>query len=155
MTRPLALLRTIFRWGEEHNIYEVYLRSLSRFAHYHYALSRSIMTISTEENNIDLTSEALLRTISCTDLQNEVPYALEDLFLAATEDGIFYLDFKNGGETNFSRSIKHMENLSRAIFDLPIEEKRLFDVDSMGKFKLNGFVLRIAQCLGHCWFIAH
>ncbi len=108
------------------------------------------MTIPMEDNSIDLFGTARLRTISCAELQNGAPRALNDLFLAATEDGVFYLDFESSKEMNLSRSIKEVERLNRAIFDMPVEEKLLFDVDSMGKLKRNGFVLQSLFYLLKC-----
>ncbi|EJP68779.1 oxidoreductase, 2OG-Fe(II) oxygenase family [Beauveria bassiana ARSEF 2860] len=93
----------------------------------------------TQENSIDSPSRALLRTITCSELQNEVPRALGELLHAATEDGIFYLKFDDGDKRNWSRSIEGVDRLSRDIFDLSTEEKLLFDIDSMGKLKLNGY----------------
>ncbi|KAM3512156.1 hypothetical protein MY11210_004220 [Beauveria gryllotalpidicola] len=93
----------------------------------------------TEENSIDSASRALLRTISCSELQNEVPRALRELLHAATEDGIFYLKFDDGDKRNWSRSIQGVDRLSHDLFDLSTEEKLLFDIDSMGKLKLDGY----------------
>ncbi|KAM3544505.1 hypothetical protein ARSEF1564_002617 [Beauveria bassiana] len=96
-------------------------------------------TTFTQENSIDSASRALLRTITCSELQNEVPRALGELLHAATEDGIFYLKFDDGDKRNWGRSIEGVDRLSRDIFDLSTEEKLLFDIDSMGKLKLNGY----------------
>ncbi len=98
-----------------------------------------------EESNIGSASAAQLRIISCAELQNEDPRALKDILLAATEDGIFHLDFGGSGKMDLSRTIKDVEKLSRAIFDMPVEEKLLFDVDAMGKLKRNGYVLQTPQ----------
>lgn len=46
---------------------------------------------------------------------------------------------------DLSRTIKDVESLSRAIFDMPVEEKLLFDVVAMGKLKRNGYVLQTLQ----------
>jgi isopenicillin N synthase-like dioxygenase len=100
----------------------------------------------TEENSIDSTSRALLRIISCSELQNEVPRALRELLHAATEDGVFYLKFDDDGDKRkWSRSIESVDRLSHDIFDLSTEEKLLFDIDSMEGLKLNGFVLHISS----------
>ncbi|TQW00292.1 hypothetical protein V2A60_001390 [Cordyceps javanica] len=97
------------------------------------------MATSAENGNVDLSSKATLRTISCSELQNEAPHALRDLFLAATEDGIFYLNFGSGDKSIFDQSIRDVDCLSHAIFDMPIDEKLSFDIDNMGKLKLNGY----------------
>lgn len=103
------------------------------------------MTI-TEENSIDSASRALLRIISCSELQNEVPRALRELLHAATEDGVFYLKLDDDGDKRkWSRSIEGVDRLSHDVFDLSTEEKLLFDIDSMGGLKLNGFVLHISS----------
>lgn len=98
-----------------------------------------------EESNIGSASAAQLRVISCADLQNEDPRALRDIFLAATEDGIFHLDLGSSKDMGLSRTIKDVENLNRAIFDMSIEQKLLFDVDAVGKLKQNGYELGVCH----------
>ncbi|KAM3427659.1 hypothetical protein MY4824_009295 [Beauveria thailandica] len=93
----------------------------------------------TPQDSIGSASRALLRTISCSELQNEEPRALCELVHAATEDGIFYLKLDDGDWRNWSKSIESVDRLSHDLFDLSTQEKLLFDIDSMGKLKLNGY----------------
>ncbi|GAB0142688.1 hypothetical protein EsHS_00003229 [Epichloe bromicola] len=100
------------------------------------------MSAQTWEKSAALTGRtAPLRVINCTDLRNGALDALANLFLAATVDGIFYLDLRNGDEMSMSHCIRDIDKLSRAIFDMPVEKKLAFDVDTMGSYKVNGFVL--------------
>nr|AFK23397.1 2OG-Fe(II) oxygenase family protein [Cordyceps militaris] len=92
------------------------------------------------QNDVDLCNKAALRTIRCAELQHGNPLSLRDLLISAQEDGIFYLDFGTG-KWNLDQSVKDVDRLNHALFDMPIEEKLLFDIDCRGKLKLNGYVL--------------
>jgi len=85
---------------------------------------------------------APLRTIRLHDLCRGFPEEKEKLYAAATEDGIFYLDFsEEQNEFDLANLTEGIYSLSRSLFDLDLEEKLQYDVDKIGELKLNGFVL--------------
>ena len=61
----------------------------------------------------------------------------EDLFEACCQDGFFYLDM-TGTESDIQNIIDDVYGLGKAIFALPQEELRKYDVDELSTQKLNG-----------------
>jgi isopenicillin N synthase-like dioxygenase len=85
---------------------------------------------------------AQLKTINFKTLQNNSSEEFTKLLSAAKQDGVFYLDLTdNGEEAHIYDSVDDIYRLSQSIFDMSDEEKLRFDVDKLGQFKLNGFVI--------------
>lgn len=82
---------------------------------------------------------APLRAINLGNLLDGVDEEVEQLVLAAREDGIFYLDFAGHASSLFPGLVDEIHSLSRSLFDLGLEEKLRYDVDKIGMFKLNGY----------------
>lgn len=63
------------------------------------------------------------------------------LFKAACENGFFYLDFKAPLFVKILDAADDVFSLAKDIFDLTEEEKLRYDIDKLGKLKLNGYVI--------------
>lgn len=84
---------------------------------------------------------ASLKTIHLHDLCRGSPEEKEKLYAAATEDGIFYLDFsEDQNEFDLANLTDDIYSLSRSLFNIGLEEKLRYDVDKIGELKLNGSV---------------
>ncbi|OJJ07160.1 hypothetical protein ASPVEDRAFT_33399 [Aspergillus versicolor CBS 583.65] len=83
---------------------------------------------------------APLKTISLQELRRGSPLEKSKLLAAAKDDGIFYLDFTHDhAEFRLADLMKGIYGLSQSLFDLNLEEKMQYDVDRVGKLKLNGY----------------
>lgn len=81
---------------------------------------------------------AELVTIKLKDLYAGDRVQAAKLFKACKEDGIFYLDLQHPNYEDFLRAADKMYALAGELFDLDIAEKLEYDVDKLGKMKLNG-----------------
>jgi len=60
------------------------------------------------------------------------------LFQAAKEDGVFYLDLQDWCCTEVIDTADEVFAFSKKLFSLSEEEKMKYDIDELGKLKLNG-----------------
>ncbi len=81
---------------------------------------------------------AQLRTIKLRDLRDGSTSEATRLLDAAKEDGFFYLDLTDPDEVEFIDQVDRMFAMSRAIFDHDENIKLHFDIDQLGKLKLDG-----------------
>ncbi|KAL4733146.1 hypothetical protein BDV11DRAFT_214313 [Aspergillus similis] len=81
---------------------------------------------------------AHLRTVQLSDLLQGDDAEAQKLFEACKMDGFFYLNIKNIDE-HVLEVIDGMFELDKELYDLPDEEKMLYDVDKISDFKLNGY----------------
>ena len=63
------------------------------------------------------------------------------LFKAACENGFFYLDFRGSTFTTMLDAADGVFSLAKDLFNLTEEEKLRYDIDKLGKLKLNGYVV--------------
>lgn len=80
---------------------------------------------------------ARIRTINLSLLQNGDQKENESLFLAAKNDGFFYLDFRDH-DPEIPKVIDSIYDLAKEFYGLPLEEKLPYDVDKLSKIKING-----------------
>ena len=81
---------------------------------------------------------ALLLTINIERLYQGDKEEAARLFQAAQEDGVFYLDLQDWCCTEFIDTADEVFAFSKKLFSLSEEEKMKYDVDELGKLKLNG-----------------
>ena len=81
---------------------------------------------------------AQLSTINIARLQEQNAEEAAKLFRAAKEDGVFYTDLKDWGFVEMTDRVDDIFALSKALFDLDEREKMQYDVDKVGRLKLNG-----------------
>jgi isopenicillin N synthase-like dioxygenase len=82
---------------------------------------------------------ANLSTISLSDLRNGSPSAANEVFRAAKQDGVFYLEFADSEELPCTSIIRNIQALSQELFQLELDQKMKFDVDQLASFKSNGY----------------
>lgn len=82
---------------------------------------------------------ANLQTIDLGLLQEGHNGEIRRLLEACRESGIFYLNFQCI-EEKMSAIIDALYDLTRSLYDMPYEEKMLYDVDKLCKMKCNGYV---------------
>lgn len=80
---------------------------------------------------------ARIRTINLSRLQTGDRKENESLFLAAKNDGFFYLDFRDH-DPKIRDVIDSIYALAKEFYDLPLEERLPYDVDKLSKIKING-----------------
>ena len=61
------------------------------------------------------------------------------VFTACKEDGAFYLDFSNQKCKEMMKTVDEVSAASRELFQSSEEEKMKYDIDLLGKLKLNGY----------------
>ncbi|ETS86509.1 hypothetical protein PFICI_00337 [Pestalotiopsis fici W106-1] len=62
-----------------------------------------------------------------------------NLLQACIEDGFFYLDFTQSSHSKVLDEVESVFNLSKDLFDYPLDIKTLFDVDRISDLKVNGY----------------
>lgn len=83
---------------------------------------------------------AQLQTISLKNLLGGDAAESAKLFEAAKKDGFFYLDVQHFNEMGIQDTIEDMYALAEELFGLEEAEKFAYDVDNLGKMKLNGYI---------------
>ena len=81
---------------------------------------------------------AQLSTIKLAGLQQDDGEEAEKLFRSAREDGFFYLNFQDSAFEGMINLVEDVFTISKSLFNLDNEEKMQYDVDKLGKLKLNG-----------------
>lgn len=61
------------------------------------------------------------------------------LYRAAQEDGICYIDLRDGAYDDLIEAVDNVLAFSKALFGLNEKEKMRYDVDKLSKLKLNGY----------------
>ena len=61
------------------------------------------------------------------------------VFKAATEAGAFYLDFSDP-RCKMLEGVQDVFALSKELFQMSQEEKIKYDIDTLGRYKLNGYL---------------
>ena len=90
------------------------------------------------------TPKAKLQVISLRGLQDGNAAEAERLFAVSKTSGFFYLDFSDSnGVTN--DDIDKVFQLEKSLFKLPQEELLRYDVDQIGRLKLNGCVPHVCR----------
>lgn len=92
---------------------------------------------TTSEPSPDL-PVAELETISLKRLYAGDLVESAKLFNACKKDGIFYLDLQHPDYDDFLRTADKIYALAGELFDLDLAEKLEYDVDKLGRMKLNG-----------------
>jgi isopenicillin N synthase-like dioxygenase len=82
---------------------------------------------------------ATLQTISLYELQNRSVLEQNRLLQACINDGFFYLDLTHPTFTSLMGDIEAVFDLSKDVFNYPIDIKTLFDVDTISDLKTNGY----------------
>lgn len=94
-------------------------------------------------SDIDMPSEiplAKFQTIEFHKLECGDATEKQKVFLAAKQDGFFYLSFENLPERDSLQSvIDGIYALENHLFNISEDEKMEFDVDKQGPMKLNGY----------------
>ena len=81
---------------------------------------------------------AQLLTIDVSRLQEGDEAEAAKLFNASKEDGAFYLNFADRKYINLIETVECIFTLAKELFHLSEEEKMKYDIDLLGKLKLNG-----------------
>ena len=63
------------------------------------------------------------------------------LFEVARTDGFFFLDLRRSDNNEILNLVENIYTLAKDLFGLDESEKLLYDVDKIGKMKLNGYVV--------------
>lgn len=82
---------------------------------------------------------AKLQTIDLGQLQSGSREEAQRLLESSRESGIFYLDLQSI-QPQITPIVDSVFELSEKLFDLPLEEKSIYDVDKLCKLKCNGYV---------------
>ena len=82
---------------------------------------------------------APMQTINLELLRSGDEAEAKRLFHACVDFGFFYLDLREMSEGKFVETIDRMFELDEELYALPDEEKILYDVDKLGKLKINGW----------------
>lgn len=99
---------------------------------------------------MELSPIANLQTIHYGRLSDGDKDEAAKLFKAANVDGFFYLHLQGSAFAALTEDIEDVFALSKALFDLSEEEKLRYDIDMLGKLKLNGYYTRF-----HRWSFSH
>lgn len=94
-----------------------------------------------------LAQSAQITEVSLQQLEMGDKTETSKLLAACREDGVFYLnlrDHENHDGPLLSVSTE-IFNLSKELFELPLEEKMNYDIDKAGNMKVNGYVIPQAQ----------
>lgn len=94
---------------------------------------------------------ALLKEISLQRLQSNDDVEITKLLIACKEDGVFYLNLRDYGSQDgplLSMSTEVFQ-LSKELFDLPLNEKMGYDIDNFGNMKVDGYVIESQPKNGH------
>lgn len=84
----------------------------------------------------DLTEDVVLRTISAFEVLDGNPLVKDDLLSACQEQGFFYLDCRG----TVLEEVSELYRVAQAFFDLSLDEKLEYDVETQGPEKYNGWV---------------
>ena len=96
------------------------------------------------DQNQNMSSFAQVESICLDKLVQNSEEEKQKLISAAREDGIFYLTLpENDGEGSFHEVVQRIKSLDRDLFRLPLKDKMGFDIDKLGKLKLNGCVVLV------------
>ena len=88
--------------------------------------------------SVELSPLAQLVTINIGRLYQGNEEEANTLFKAAKDDGFFYLDLQNSAFEGMIDTVDDVFALSKDLFSLDEEDKMGYDVDKLGKLKLNG-----------------
>jgi isopenicillin N synthase-like dioxygenase len=92
----------------------------------------------TPRTSSEVMHAANLRTIDLGRLQKGDEAEALKLFEACKDDGVFYLDFSSEECIKMMDQVKDLFTVSKRLFELSEEEKMRFDIDNLGRLKLNG-----------------
>ena len=81
---------------------------------------------------------AELLTVDVTRLQEGNEAEAAKVFKASKENGAFYLDFSGPKCVHIIEAVANVFVLSKELFHLSKQEKMQYDIDLLGKLKLNG-----------------
>ena len=83
---------------------------------------------------------AELLTVDVSRLQEEDEAEAAKVFQASMENGAFYLDFSGPKGLKITEAVADVFALSKELFRLSTQEKMTYDIDLLGKLKLNGYL---------------
>ena len=89
-------------------------------------------------NEAEVSPVAHLHTINIGSLYEGDKEEAAKLFQAAREDGVFYLNLQDRRFAGMVDTVDDIFALSKDLFNLSEEEKMKFDIDKLGKLKLDG-----------------
>lgn len=92
------------------------------------------------ENKACPSAEADLQVIPYQGLLSRNPETLKKLYDACKEDGFFYINLNESAAKNCLQTVTDVKAASRELFDMPLEQKMLFDTDKLGNLKNYGYV---------------
>ena len=81
-----------------------------------------------------------MRTVSFSRLTHGDPAEVELLLASSVEDGFFYLDLQGNETVQLLEDMNRLMDVGRELFDLPLKEKLVHDIDTLGPYKLDGYV---------------
>ena len=81
---------------------------------------------------------AELLTVDVSRLQEGDEAEAAKVFQASKEHGAFYLDFSGPKGVKITEAVADVFALSKELFHLSTQEKMTYDIDLLGKLKLNG-----------------
>ena len=81
---------------------------------------------------------AELLTVNVSRLQEGDEAEAAELFKASINNGAFYLDFSGPKGVKIIEAVANVFALSKELFHLSKQEKMRYDIDMLGKMKLNG-----------------
>ena len=81
---------------------------------------------------------AELLTVDVSRLQEGDEAEAAKVFQASKENGAFYLDFSGPKGVKITEAVADVFALSKELFHLSTQEKMKYDIDLLGKLKLNG-----------------
>lgn len=90
------------------------------------------------DGSSDVTHVAQILTIDVSRLQEGDKAEAAKLFKASKEDGVFYLDFSDQKCMKMIEAAGNVFDLMKELFHLSDEEKMKYDIDLLGRLKLNG-----------------
>ena len=90
------------------------------------------------DNKAEVGPVAHLHTISIGSLYEGDKEEAAKLLQAAKKDGVFYLNLQDRRFAGMVNTVDDIFALSKDLFNLSEEEKMKFDVDKLGKLKLDG-----------------
>ncbi|KAF7586736.1 hypothetical protein BBP40_008396 [Aspergillus hancockii] len=82
-----------------------------------------------------------LQTLNLALLQSQTPNEVQKLLEACRRDGFFYLDLRDMEQMNQNvvPVLEKMYQLTEDLYNLPTEEKMLYDIDKISEMKSNGY----------------
>lgn len=100
--------------------------------------STRVITSHLPDCDMDTGAIAQLRTVDIGRLHKGNEEEAANLFRAAKEDGVFYLDLQDQSFLDIIDRVDDVFAVSKDLFSLRQSEKNEYDIDRLGSLKMNG-----------------